>query len=262
MELLDEAIRETGLSYSVPPPFSPFNEAKQDHVRRLLHEAKDGQTVAIPVTHSFLQQKLKPRKTHPDHDLARFVADMGSPQLVQFIIDEGHQLCTDEWAKGMAKYRAALAATTVIHVILLSATPNLKTPRFLRASAEMLGVEAKLLADGSVVVSPVEDEVAQFNSDACKLKSPKEAWDCADLPSPHPNAALESVLQDQLQDAGVIVVGDMLFLLGQQLAGKKRRNRSIDAIHARKNLIASVVATLAHYSQKAIIPRAAMSLPL
>lgn len=248
MELLDEAIRESGLSYSVPPPFSPFNEPKQDHVRRLLQGAKDGETVAIPVTHSFLQQKLKPRKTHPDHDLARFVADMGSPQLVQFIIDEAHSLCTEEWAKSMAKYREELAATTVIKVILLSATPNLETPRFLRAAAQMLGVDAKLLTDRTLVASPAEDEVKQFKSDTCKLKPPKEEWDTADLPTPYPNPALETVLKDQLKDAGMIVVGDMLFLLGQKVAGKKRRQRSIDAIHARNNLIGNVVATLAHHS--------------
>ena len=248
MELLDEAIRESGLSYSVPPPFSPFNEPKQDHARRLLQGVKEGETVAIPVTHSFLQQKLKPRKTHPDHDLARFVADMGSPQIVQFIIDEAHSLCTEEWAKSMAKYREELAATTVVKVILLSATPNLETPRFLRAAAQMLGVDAKLLTDRTLVASPAVDEVAQFKSDTCKLKPPKATWDAADLPTPYPNEALETVLDTPLKDAGVIVVGDMLFLLGQKVAGKKRRQRSIDAIHARSNLIANVVATLAHHS--------------
>ena len=42
------------------------------------------------------------------HYLARFVADVGVPAKVRFIVDEAHNLCNEQWPSLLAKYCAEL----------------------------------------------------------------------------------------------------------------------------------------------------------
>ena len=253
MSLIDET-RKEGFPSSVPPPFSPFLEPKEDDVRTLLDDAEPGQTVAITVTHDFLRKKLHPTKVAKSRDMARFVRDVGCPAVLRIVVDEAHNLCSEQWAERMAQAREQVAATTRIEVVLVSATPELHLPRFLTASARMLGVEPALLqedegAAARAIAAPSSPEaVAQFFEDTCPLPAPNKEWDVADLPAPYPNDALQEQLEEPLQDLATIVVGDLLYLLEAKMAGKTQRNREIHAINARKNLVAEILAIVAHHS--------------
>jgi hypothetical protein len=231
---------------SVPSSISPFGDsAKETALHTLIQDAKEGQTVSIMVTHDFLHKKLSPTAKYPFADFKKFLRDVGKPGGVRLFIDEAHNLGSNaKWGELLSKLRAE--AKTVFQVVLLSATSNLDKALILRNTANLLGVTPEMVSTEMLVALPQED-VAQFKRDTSLLPLPDAGWVRKELPLPYPNERLAGLLEDALEDLGVLLVGNQLYKLGRYMKGMTRK-KEVHAHVAMNNIVAEIVAIVAHHS--------------
>ena len=232
---------------SVPPPISPFGDtAKETALHKLLDDAAPGQTVAIMVTHDFVHKKLSPNAKYPYSDLKLFLRDVGKPKVVRLFIDEGHNLCSNaKWGELLSELRAQQEGKTRVQLVLFSATAKLGKKPIVMKTATLLGVEPEVLM-AEVVVSPTAEQVSQFKLETSLLPLPDPGWEREELPAPYPNGGLATLLNEPLEDLGLLQVGDFLYLLGCHVNGKARRVE-IHAQTAKGNIVADIVAILGHH---------------
>ena len=231
---------------SVPSPVSPFGDsAKETALHKLMQDAKEERMVSIMVTHDFLHKKLSPTAKYPYADFKKFLRDVGKPSGVRLFIDEAHNFGSNaKWGELVSKLRAEVK--TVLQVVLLSATSKLDKKLILRNTAKMLGVMPEVVPTEMLIALP-QEEVTQFKRDTSLLPLPDAGWVREELPTPYPNKGLAGLLEDPLQDLGVLLVGNLLYKLGRHMNGMTRK-KEVHAHGAMNNIVAEIVAIVAHHS--------------